>query len=172
LGETLKSILAAAGCLAVLAFSTPVTAQPQGQPSPAMIAQAQTLFDQISASCSGGSTKRACGVLVYSPEDCATAKKKDGHVRQVYATNAATHMVRFQQNNTGIANQRPMALLQPVGIIERDGKTTRYINPIFVSWDEYQKGKRDVDVCNQKTRIEGKNFDLDPTLQKFLKANP
>jgi hypothetical protein len=136
-----------------------------------MIAQAQTLFDQISASCSGGSNRRACGVLVYTPEDCATAKKKDGHVRQVYAT-YEDHTVRYQQNNTGVARNRPMALLQPFGIIDRDGKTTRFINPIFVSWDEYQKGKKEVDICNQKTRLEVKDFDLDSTLQKFLKANP
>ncbi|HVY89120.1 MAG TPA: hypothetical protein VG942_09650 [Hyphomonadaceae bacterium] len=170
----MKAILCAAAGLAMLALSVPVTAQPAGAggPTQAQIAQAHTLFDQMDAACSAGSTKRSCGVLVYSPEDCATARKKDGHVRQVYATNATTHMVRFQQNNTGVANQRPIALLQPFGIIDRDGKTTRFVDPVFVSWDEYQKGKRDVETCGQKTHLEVKDFDLEPMLQKFLKANP
>src|SRR5262249_43296008 len=157
------AILCAAAGFAMLAMTGPVTAQPAGAggPTPAQIAQAHTLFDQMDPACSAGSPRKACGVLVYAPEDCATAKKQEGHVRQVYATTSTSHMVRYQQNNTGVANQRPIMLFQPFGIIDRDGKTQRFVDPVFVSWDEYEKGKRDVEVCGQKTRLEVKDFELD-----------
>jgi hypothetical protein len=149
------------------------SAQPPqpGQPvTKEQIATAQALFSQMDSACSAGSKNKACGVLVYSPEDC-TARKKDGHVRQVYAT-YGDHTLRFQQNNTGVARQRPMALLAPFGIIDRDGKSTLFADPQFVSWDEYEHGKKEVMVCGQKFRIEGKEFTLPEALKNFLKANP
>jgi hypothetical protein len=65
-----------------------------------------------------------------------------------------------------------MALFAPLGIIAKDGTTTSYTSPQFVSWDDYQGGKKSVTVCGKSERIEAKDFTLATTLQKFLKANP
>src|SRR5262245_49473708 len=166
----MKTILVAAAALSLFGLAGPVSAQPGRPVTQEDIAAAQALFDQMKSACTEGSGKRSCGVLVYSPEDC-TAKKKDGHVRQVYST-YEDRTVRFQQGNTGVARQRPMALLAPFGMIGRDGKSTRFASPQFVSWDEFQAGKRSVTVCGQSYRLESKDFTLEKTIENFLKANP
>jgi hypothetical protein len=133
------------------------------------IAAAQTLLGQIKPACDSGSNNKACGILAYSPEDC-TAKRTDPHIRQVYNT-YADGSVRFQQGNTGVARRPPIALLAPLGIIGRDGSTTSYASPQFVSWDEYQGGKKSVTICGKSERVEVKDFMLSSTLEKYLKAN-
>ena len=169
-GDIMKTILVAAAALSLSSLVAPVVAQ-QGRPvTQEEIATAQALFEQMQGACAAGSKNKACGVLVYSPKDC-TAKKKDGHSRQIYNT-YEDRTVRFQQANTGVARQRPMALLAPFGIIGRDGKSTRFAGPQFVSWDEYQGGKKSVTVCGQSFRLEAKDFTIEKTMENFLKANP
>jgi hypothetical protein len=130
------------------------------------IEAAQALYQQMKPACSGGSPNKACGVLAYSPEDCS-AKKKDAHIRQVYDT-FEDGSVRFQQGNSGVARQRPMALLVGFGIIAKNGETTRYADPQFVSWDEYQGGKKSVTVCGKASRIEARDFIISPPMKKYL----
>jgi len=165
----MKSTLVAALAISVVAIAGQGAAQQGRLITADDIAAAQTLLDQIKPACDAGSDKRACGILAYSPEDC-TIKKTDPHTRQVYNT-YDDRSVRFQQG-TGVIRRPPIALLAPRGIIGRDGTTTSYNNPQFVSWDEYQAGKKAVTICGKSERIEVKDFTLSGTLEKFLKANP
>ena len=161
----LLAVVASAVAVAGAAFAQngrPITQQD--------IATAQALYEQMKPACAGGSPKKACGVLAYSPEDC-DGKEKDAHIRQVYAT-YDDRTVRFQQGNNGVARNRPMALLAPFGIIGRNGVSTPYANPQFVSWDEYQGGKKSVTVCGKNAKIEAKDFFLAHTIEDFLKKNP
>jgi hypothetical protein len=156
--------------MSVVAIAGPAAAQ-QGRPiTREDVAAAQALFDQINVACAAGSKNKACGVLAYSPEDCA-AKRTDVHTRQIY-NSYDDRTVRFQAGGTQVVRRPPMALLAPLGIIGKDGKPTSYTSPQFVSWDDYQGGKKSVTVCGKSERIEAKDFTLPNVLEKFLKANP
>jgi hypothetical protein len=171
---SMKTMLGAAGYLAAVLLGTSAAAQaprPGQPPTQADIAAAQALFAEMDPACSNGPQhSSACGVLIYSPEDCAPGKT-DGHVRQVYQT-YDDHTVRYQQANTGVARTRPMALLAPFGIFGRNGKNTQYANPRFVSHDDYRHGMRKMSVCGRDFQISGRDFDLLPQVSRFLKANP
>jgi len=166
----MKTTRFVAMAMSFLAIAGPVAAQ-QGRPiTREDIAAAQALFDQINVACAAGSKSKACGVLAYSPENCA-AKKTDVHTRQVYNT-YEDRTVRFQSGGTQVVRRPPIVLFAPLGIIGKDGKTTSYTGPQFVSWDDYQSGKKSVTVCGKSERIEAKDFILANVLEKFLKANP
>jgi hypothetical protein len=154
---------------ALVAIASPAEGQ-QGRPITQQdVEAAQTLYEQMKPACAGGSPNKACGVLAYSPEDCS-AKKKDAHIRQVYDI-FEDGTVRFQQGNTGVARQRPMALLVGFGIIAKNGDTTRYASPQFVSWDDYQGGKKNVMACGKASRIEARDFTISAPMKKFLQNN-
>lgn len=159
---SLIALLAAAG---VVCASPTLAQQP---PPPAERAAAQALYAQIKAPCAGGSQKQACGVLAYAPEDC-NGKEKDPHFRQVYNSYEG-NMLRFQSGSQ-ITKGRPVALLN-VGIIGRDGKTTRYVDPQFISLEAYKAGTKSVTVCGHEHHIRQQEFDLPDPLEKFLKTNP
>jgi hypothetical protein len=64
------------------------------QGTPVSRQEAQALFEQIKPACAAGPiNKKACGVMVYSPEDCT--QEKDPHVRIIYNT-YEDGTVRFQ----------------------------------------------------------------------------
>jgi hypothetical protein len=166
----MKTTLFVALATSFIAIPGPVAAQQGRLITQADIAAAHTLFDQINVACAAGSKNKACGVLAYSPENCA-AKRTDVHTRQIYNT-YDDRTVRFQAGGTQVVRRPPIALLAPLGIIGRDGSTTSYASPQFVSWDDYESGKRSVTVCGKSERIEAKDFILANALEKFLKANP
>lgn len=130
---------------------------------------AQALFDQIKGPCTAGSKSKACGVLVYSPQDCA--KEGDPHTRQVYSA-YDDGSVRFQTGPAGVGRQRPGALLVGVQVFDRKGETTRYIEPQFLSWEAYQAGHKTMQVCGKNARIGVKDFEIPNAVERFLKANP
>lgn len=166
----MRAILSAAAAGLIAAIAGTALAQ-QGRPiTQEDVQAAQALFAQLKPACIEGSTKRACGVLAYAPEDCS-AKKKDAHIRHVYGA-YEDGTVRFQQGNAGVARQRPIALLAPFAMIARNGEATRYANPRFVSWDDYQAGKKSVIVCGKTSKIEARDFTVQATMEKFLKNNP
>jgi hypothetical protein len=131
--------------------------------------EAVALFDQLKGPCAGGSKSKACGVLVYSPVDCA--QKDDPHTRQVY--NAYDDgSVRFQNGVAGVGRQRPGALLAGVQVFDKRGETTRYTDPKFLSWEAYQAGQKTMQVCGKDARISVKDFEIPDAVERFLKANP
>ena len=139
------------------------------QATPVSREAAQALFEQIKPACAGGPVnKKACGVMVYSPEDCA--QEKDPHVRIIYNT-YDDGTVRFQ-TGTQVQRNRPGALLAGVGIFNKKGETTRYANPVFLSWEAYQAGQKTMKVCDRDARISVKDFEIPAAVDKFLKANP
>lgn len=155
----------------VLAVSCAGLAGPVGaqQGNFVMREEAQALFDQLKGPCAAGSKSKACGVLVYSPADCA--QEDDPHTRQVY--NAYDDgSVRFQNGPVGVGRQRPGALLVGVQIFDRKGETTRYANPKFLSWEAYQAGQKTMQVCGKEARIGVKDFEIPDAVERFLKANP
>jgi hypothetical protein len=154
----------------VFAVVGPASPQQGRQITADDVAAAQALLDQIKPACDAGSDNKACGILAYSPVDCS-AKKTDAHMRQIYNT-YEDRSVRFQSGGTQVVRRPPIALLAPIGIIGRDGATTQYAGPQFVSWNDYQAGKKSVTICGKSERVEAKHFTLDKVLQKFLKANP
>jgi hypothetical protein len=130
---------------------------------------AQALFGQLKGPCAAGSKSKACGVLVYSPADCS--EEDDPHTRQVY--NAYDDgSVRFQTGVAGVGRQRPGALLVGVQVFDKKGKTTRYVDPQFLSWEEYQGGKKSMPVCGKNARIGVKDFEIPDAVERFLRANP
>ena len=157
--------------LAVLAIACAGLASPVGAQQGNLVRReaAQDLLEQLKGPCATGSKSKACGVLVYSPEDCA--KEDDPHTRQVY--NAYDDgSVRFQNGPAGVARQRPGALLVGVQIFNRRGETTRYVDPPFLSWEAYQAGQKTMKVCGKDARISVKDFEIPDGVERFLKANP
>jgi hypothetical protein len=130
---------------------------------------AEALFAQIKPACANGPiNKKACGVMVYTPEDCS--KEKDPHTRIIYnAYEDGT--VRFQAG-TQVQRNRPGALLAGMGVFNRKGETTRYVNPVFLSWEAYQAGQKTMKICDKDARISVKDFEISSAVEKFLKANP
>ena len=156
---------------AVLAISCAGLAGPVGAQQGNFVNReaALALFDQLKGPCAAGSKSKACGVLVYSPMDCA--QEDDPHTRQVY--NAyADGSVRFQTGAAGVGRQRPGALLVGVQIFDRRGETTRYVDPQFVSWEAYQAGQKTMKICGKDARLSVKDFEIPGAVERFLKANP
>jgi hypothetical protein len=154
---------------AVLAISCAGMAGPVDAQQVVTREAAQGLFEQVKEPCAAGSRSKACGVLVYSPEDCA--KEGDPHTRQVY--NAYDDgSVRFQNGPGGVGRQRPGALLVGVQVFDRKGRTTRYVDPQFLSWEAYQAGQKSMKVCGKDARLGVKDFDIPDAVERFLKANP
>jgi hypothetical protein len=149
-----------------IGFTCPSLAQ---QPKPVTREEAQALFAQIKEPCAAGSTRKACGILIYSPEDCN--QTKEPHIRLIFQT-YDDGAVRFQQNDTGTQRARPGALLAGFGIFDKRGKTTRYTDPQFVSQQAFKDGKKSVTICGKTAHISGSDFDIPEMMQKFLKANP
>jgi len=160
--KTVVFVALSAACLSAagvaFAQATPITRE-----------AAQALFDQIKPACAGGPiNKKACGVMVYSPEDCT--KEKDPHTRIIYNT-YDDGTVRFQ-TGTQVQRNRPGQLLAGVGVFNAKGETTRYANPVFLSWQAYQGGQKTMKVCDRDARITVKDFEITAAVEKFLKANP
>jgi hypothetical protein len=154
----------AASCLAL---AGPVTAQQQGVY--VSREQSDALYATINAVCANGPTKnKACGVMVYTPEDCA--KEKDPQSRIIY-NSYPDGSVRFQAG-TQVQRNKPGALLAGMGIFNKKGETTRYVNPVFLSWDAYQAGQKTMKICDKDARINVKDFEISSAVEKFLKANP
>jgi hypothetical protein len=155
----------AAACLAVAASA----AAQQGQGVMVSREEAQALLEKIKGPCAAGPTKnKACGVMVYVPEDCA--KEKDPHARKIYNV-YDDGTVRFEAG-TQVMRQRPGALLAGMGIFNKKGETTRYINPTFLSWEAYQAGQKTIPSCGKDGRITVKDFEIPKAVEAFLKANP
>ncbi len=155
---------------ALLAASSMVFAHPAfaQQPQPVSREAAQALFAQIKEPCAAGSIRKACGILVYSPEDFS--QTKDPHIRLIFQS-YEDGAVRFQNGN-GAQRNRPGALLAGLGIFDRRGKTTRYVDPQFVSQQDFKEGKKSVTVCGKSAHIGSDAFVIPEALEKFLKENP
>jgi hypothetical protein len=155
-------LAAVAACLA--ASGGAASAQQFARP------EAKALYDQMKGPCAEGSKTKACGVLVYVPEDCS--KEKDPHTRQVYRT-YDDGTVRYQTGGTQIARQKPGMLFSGMQIFGENGKPTAYIGPpVFVSWGDYQGGKKTLPVCGKDARINANDFELDRAVENFLKNDP
>lgn len=163
----MKLTLASGGALLAfgLAFVSPASAQGVRFE----IEDAKALHTQVITACAGYTGKKACGVVVYAAEPCNT--RDPGHVRQVYGA-YPDGSLRFQAGQSGVQRGPTAQLLVGLSIIDRNGKTTAYRNPQFVSWDEYSAGKRSVEVCSKTQKLEASDFIVDSQVEKFLKANP
>ena len=148
-----------------MAFAHPAFAQ---QPQPVAREAAQALFAQIREPCAAGSTRKSCGILVYSPEDCS--QTKDPHIRLIFQS-YEDGTVRFQNGN-GAQRNRPGALLAGLGIFDQRGKTKRYVDPQFVSQQDFKEGKTSVTVCGRSAHIGSDAFVIPAALERFLKENP